>query len=75
MGLRKDKYTYHCKDAIRYDTLLSNYRDCIPKERRSVIFNDNVIAYIDGENPEGLNISKPIPELWQILFYRPSGEN
>jgi len=56
-GLRKDlTETYSGNVEIRNDSMFFNYRDSIPKAGKIAIFNDKVVAYIDGEYPEKVEI-------------------
>jgi len=45
------------KVEIRNDSLFFAYTDSIPKAGKTAVYNDKVVAYIDGEYPERLNIN------------------
>ncbi len=56
-GIRGVGYTYKGKVEIGRDSLFFVYSDSIPRAEKTSIYNDKVVAYIDGEYPERVNIS------------------
>ena len=57
-GMRGAGNVYKGKVEIGKDTLHFTYADSIPKAGKTAVYNDKVVAYIDGEYPERVNISK-----------------
>ncbi len=55
-GLRS-KTVFKGKVEIRNDSLFFAYIDSIPKAGKTAVYNDKVVAYVDGEYTERLNIS------------------
>lgn len=56
-GIRANLTTnYFGKADIKGDTIFFHYIDSIPKAGKTAVFNDKVVAYIEGEYPERLEI-------------------
>jgi hypothetical protein len=49
---------YIGKAKITEDTIYFRYTDSIPKAGKTAIYNDKVVAYIDGDYPEKVKIKK-----------------
>lgn len=56
-GIRGVRDVYFGKVEIRKDSLFFAYSDIIPRAGKTAVYNDKVVAYIDGKYPERLNIS------------------
>ncbi len=56
-GIRGVGDAYKGKVEIGKDSLFFAYLDSIPRAGKTAIYNDKVVAYIDGEYPERVNIS------------------
>ena len=56
-GIRGVGDVYKGKVEIGKDSLFFTYSDSIPRAGKTAIYNDKVVAYIDGEYPERVNIS------------------
>lgn len=56
-GMRGAGNIYKGTVEIGKDTLHFTYADSIPKAGKTAVYNDKVVAYIDGEYPERVNIS------------------
>lgn len=56
-GIRADQDVFRGKVEIGRDSLFFTYADSIPRAGKTAVYNDKVVAYIDGEYPERLNIS------------------
>ena len=56
-GIRGDGDIYKGKVQIDKDSLFFAYSDSIPRAGKTAVYNDKVVAYIDGEYPERVNIS------------------
>lgn len=55
-GIRSDKDVFKGKVKITKDSLFFAYSDSIPRAGKTAIYNDKIVAYIDGEYPERVNI-------------------
>lgn len=56
-GIRANLTTnYLGKAVIKGDSIFFRYLDSIPRAGKTAVFNDKVVAYIDGEYPERLQI-------------------
>ena len=56
-GIRGVGDVYKGKVEIVKDSLFFAYSDSIPRAGKTAVYNDKVVAYIDGEYPERVNIS------------------
>ncbi len=56
-GIRGVGNVYKGKVEIGKDSLFFAYSDSIPRAGKTAVYNDKVVAYIDGEYPERVNIS------------------
>lgn len=56
-GIRGVGEVYKGKVEIGKDSLFFAYSDSIPRARKTAVYNDKIVAYIDGEYPERVNIS------------------
>jgi hypothetical protein len=56
-GIRGVGDVYKGKVEIGKDSLFFAYSDSIPRAGKTAVYNDKVVAYIDGEYPERVNIS------------------
>lgn len=56
-GIRGVGDIYKGKVEIGKDSLFFSYDDSIPKAGKTAVYNDKVVAYIDGIYPERVNIS------------------
>jgi len=56
-GIRGVGDVYKGKVEIGKDSLFFTYSDSIPRAGKTAVYNDKVVAYIDGEYPERVNIS------------------
>jgi hypothetical protein len=56
-GIRGIGDVYKGKVGIGKDSLFFAYSDSIPRAGKTAVYNDKVVAYIDGEYPERVNIS------------------
>lgn len=56
-GIRGDGDVYKGKVEIKKDSLFFTYSDSIPRAGKTAVYNDKVVAYIDGVYPERVNIS------------------
>lgn len=54
-GLRT-KSIYAGKAEIGSDTIRFNYQDSIPKAGKTAVYNKYLVAYIDGDYPERIEI-------------------
>ena len=55
-GIRGVGDVYKGKVEIGKDSLFFAYSDSIPRAGKTAVYNDKVVAYIDGEYPERVNI-------------------
>ena len=56
-GIRGVGDVYKGKVEIGKDSLFFAYSESIPRAGKTAVYNDKVVAYIDGEYPERVNIS------------------
>lgn len=56
-GIRGDGNVYKGKVEIEKDSLFFAYSDSVPGAGKTAVYNEKVVAYINGEYPERLNIS------------------
>ncbi len=56
-GIRGDGDVYKGKVEIEKDSLFFAYSDSVPRAGKTAVYNEKVVAYIDGEYPERVNIS------------------
>ena len=57
-GIRGPVGVYKGIVEIGKDSLFFTYSDSIPRAGKTAIYNDKVVAYIDGEYPERVNVTK-----------------
>lgn len=56
--LSNDRQVYPGSVGIRNDSMFFSYSDSIPKAGKTAVFNDKVVAYIDGDYSERLQIGQ-----------------